>query len=748
MPILVSMGAELSSHLGLVTSEGRGAAHLIDAGLDVAYQPIVHLGSGQVIAYEALARPRHPDASNPFVFFSTLEREGLRLDGERIAFRAAMGGWQRPRGRLKLFVNASPLTLVDDDFDVIELLDLAEHHGLSPSDLVIEVTESEAVDDIAALAMRAQRLRRLGIGIAVDDAGAGHASFRVITRLRPSYIKIDRDLVSGVDSDGARHAFIEAMVRFARQIGSRLIAEGIETEGELASLAGLGVEAGQGYFLARPQIGEFARPSDDSRRMIAAAAQRLHLGAAQVTIGELAQPVATIDASVTVEEVYNRFSANPALGVMLFVDGDRHLAQMTRRSLERLLASPAAWDRLAKHPVHEIADHEPLSVVAQLDVAEVGTILAARHAQEIVDDVVVTDPRGSVVGTVSVRDILRTLAEVRQSRDEDLSPLTGLPGASWLEGELARRLESAEPATVVFVDVDGFRDLNHLGGFALGDEIIRALGRCLTGVAGGVTGASIAHVGGDDFVLVVPPRHHEELVAEVVRSVEAEVMPLVRTELRLRGAADAMDQIGLSLAATDLYGDPPAGHRYLEWVQGRLAGPLRTAKTQAGYASVHHTGRSIVVSTWTPRRGGRRVLALGLAEPSVVLRALELIDRSWTDWWQQHDAGGDSRRSSNAFPGPPEAVEHLRNRYAEPLRARAQEAIDAGRTAMEVTLEGEEDEVLELLDRLALVTRNAYDPTRLPVPPELALLDRLLRQRARAITRRDVVSDVEMGRID
>jgi GGDEF domain-containing protein len=422
------------------------------------------------------------------------------------------------------------------------------------------------------------------------------------------------------------------------------------------------------------------------------------------------------------------------------IDGGEAGGQLTRRGLERHLAEPGAWERLACRPVREVAEQEPLRVVAELDVAEVGEILAARHAHEVLDDVVVTDHRGAVLGVVDVRDILRMLADVGLQREDELNPLTGLPGTVWVEAELARRLTEGGAATVVLCDVDGFRDLNHLGGFALGDEIIRALGRCLNGVCGGIAEAGVAHAGGDQFIILVPPRQHEELVAELVRSIESEVMPIIRTELRLRAADEVFDRLGVSLAATDVYGDPPRGVRYLEWARGQLAAPIRTAKSHRGYTSVHQTSSGSTISTWSPGRRGRRAIGLGLAEPGVVLRALDLIDRSLADWWAgpQRDAPGDDV-SAERFPGPPELIEQLRQRYAEPLRARAKELVRAGKPVMEVTLEGEEQELLELLDRLALVTRTAHAPGRLPVPPELAFIDRLLRQRARAIVRRDTV---------
>jgi EAL domain-containing protein (putative c-di-GMP-specific phosphodiesterase class I)/GGDEF domain-containing protein len=709
---------------------------LLHAGVDAAYQPIVHLGSGAVIAYEALARPRHPDALNPIVFFEALERAGLRLAGERTAFEAAMLGARYGLPHVKLFVNASPTTLIDASFDVLELLDLAERHHLAPSDLVIEVTESEEIEDIEALAMRIRRLRRLGMGVAVDDAGAGHASFKVITRLRPSYIKLDRDLVSGVDVDGARHAFIESMVRFARQIGSRLIAEGIETEGELACIAGLGVEAGQGYFLARPQVGSFVDPSEDSRRMIRVAADRLRIGAALVSVDHIVRPATVIDPEATIHAAYEAFRDDPSLGVLAIQQGSRFAGQVSRRSLEQILSVPGGWDRLAERPVRAVVDHDPLTVLDQLDVIEVASIIAARPAQEVAEDVVVTDVSGRLVGVATVRDVMRMLAEVRHQSRDDVHPLSGLPGAGWVEQEISRRVAAGEPVTTVFVDMDGFSTLNDLGGFVLGDDVIRALARCLAGVTGGVLHAAAAHLGGDQFVLLVPPRGYEELVAEVVRSAEGEVIPLVRTRLRLCGSSDPCPAISLSMAAVDLQGAPPPGHGHLDWARHELATLMRSAKEAEGYASVHRGPGVVQLSTWTAGTDVRRTISLGQAEPTVVRDALDLVDRSWQAWWEE--AGEDDDVPMQRFPGPRSVVERLQATYSADLRGQAEAAAAAGAAVMDVRLDGTEDQLLELLDRLALVTEQVYQHTH-RMTPEVALLDRLLRQRARVLVRKDRV---------
>ena len=109
------------------------------------------------------------------------------------------------------------------------------------------------MSDVVPLKRQVKALRRLGFGFAVDDAGAGYASFTLIAALRPSIIKIDREIVTGIRLDDAKQALVEAFVSFGRRIGAQLVAEGIETRSDLATLVELGVEFGQGYLIGRPE---------------------------------------------------------------------------------------------------------------------------------------------------------------------------------------------------------------------------------------------------------------------------------------------------------------------------------------------------------------------------------------------------------------------------------------------------------------------------------------------------------------
>jgi EAL domain-containing protein (putative c-di-GMP-specific phosphodiesterase class I) len=115
------------------------------------------------------------------------------------------------------------------------------------------------VSDLGPLKRQVKALRRLGFGFAVDDAGAGYASFALVAALRPTIIKIDREITFGISHDDAKQALVEAFVSFGRRINAKLVAEGIENRKDLAKLREFGVDYGQGYLFGKPAM-EPAKP--------------------------------------------------------------------------------------------------------------------------------------------------------------------------------------------------------------------------------------------------------------------------------------------------------------------------------------------------------------------------------------------------------------------------------------------------------------------------------------------------------
>jgi EAL domain-containing protein (putative c-di-GMP-specific phosphodiesterase class I) len=220
-------------------------------GLHVAFQPIVDLGSGRVVGAEALARFKD-SRGEPIPTertFLDAHAVGLGVELELAVIALALGCEQRlPDGRY-LALNVSPTVLEDPGlFEELQRREIGRP-------LVVELTEHQPVEDYLALGEQLDRLRGLGIRVAVDDVGSGFSSFRHVTRVNPDILKLDRTLVSGIDDDPVRQSLASAIVSFARDVGAVVVSEGIESESELCCLKDLAIGCGQGFHLARPSLG-------------------------------------------------------------------------------------------------------------------------------------------------------------------------------------------------------------------------------------------------------------------------------------------------------------------------------------------------------------------------------------------------------------------------------------------------------------------------------------------------------------
>jgi EAL domain-containing protein (putative c-di-GMP-specific phosphodiesterase class I) len=223
------------------------------------FQPIVDLASGEVVGYEALTRFTSGQA--PDHCFADAWSVGLGPELELATLEAAMDAAPRLPARRWLDLNVSPRLLLEPD-RVCELLRACERS------LILEVTEHEPVADYATLR---EAIASLGpdIRVAVDDAGAGAANFVHIIELRADLVKLDISLVRGVNDDLGRQAMVVGMRHFSQTAGCRLVAEGIETKAEARTLAGLGVEFGQGYLFGRPEPAEaFVAPARAQPRSV------------------------------------------------------------------------------------------------------------------------------------------------------------------------------------------------------------------------------------------------------------------------------------------------------------------------------------------------------------------------------------------------------------------------------------------------------------------------------------------------
>jgi EAL domain-containing protein (putative c-di-GMP-specific phosphodiesterase class I)/DNA-binding response OmpR family regulator len=213
--------------------------------LDTVFQPIVDLVDGRVCGMEALARFLTRPRRSPETWFAEASTHDLLIPLELAAAGLALGQLDLVPEGVYVSVNVSPQTLCAPG--LLEIL-----RDVPARRVVLELTERSPIVNYEEAVECVSNLRVLGARLAVDDVGRGFSGLGRVVELAPDLLKIDRSLVSGVDSDAAKSALIARLTSYGDEIGMDVVAEGIETEAELETLRALGVRNGQGFLLGRP----------------------------------------------------------------------------------------------------------------------------------------------------------------------------------------------------------------------------------------------------------------------------------------------------------------------------------------------------------------------------------------------------------------------------------------------------------------------------------------------------------------
>ena len=219
----------------------------------MAFQPIVDVSQRRVVYYEALVRGVNGESA--FSILNQVTDELMyRFDQacrvKAIELASELGMTER------LSINFLPNAVYEPEACIQSTLDTSRRVGWPTERLNFEITETERVVDRAHMRNIIDSYRRMGFTTSLDDFGNGYANLDLLTDLRPDTLKIDRELVMGCDSNVRRQAILKSMVSLARTLGTQLVAEGVETREESRCLLALGISVQQGYYFARPQIGE------------------------------------------------------------------------------------------------------------------------------------------------------------------------------------------------------------------------------------------------------------------------------------------------------------------------------------------------------------------------------------------------------------------------------------------------------------------------------------------------------------
>jgi len=484
-------------------------------------QSIISLDNGEVLGYEALARPVALEPlDSPATFLALAARIGLEQRVSALWRADALASFAKvvPAGSL-LFLNISPGEFTSNAVRATSLTAEVVAAGLYPGRIVLELTEGDRVPDFGSLRRALGSFRSAGFLIAIDDVGAGPSSLQAIAELRPNFIKLDRWLATGIAFDGVRRSIAESMVELARRTRARVIAEGIETVEQLQAFARLGIEAGQGYYFGTPQS-EPAECHADAKAEILKAVRLRAERAAPRTLGAISVAPLVVPHNTTGKDLLELFEAEQELAAVVVEceGGDARI--VSRERLLRIFAAQFGPSLHSKRSALELSSGA-LAFPATTLIREAARAVVRRQPGSRVEPVIVTHPDGSV-GIIEALDLLQAALEEEVFEARHSNPLTGLPGNRRIR-EFFELLTDRDRARVaVYVDIDRFKQFNDRFGFAAGDLAITRLAGLLQEAASVCDGREfIGHIGGDDFVLAIPLEHLAAVRARIEQACAA-----------------------------------------------------------------------------------------------------------------------------------------------------------------------------------------------------------------------------------
>jgi len=519
--------------------------------LNALFQPIIDLNSASVFGHEGLIRgPTDSLLHSPLELFAEAELNQVGVEVEHLSRQIVLESFAQAGNARKLFLNVSPASLVQPNFDKSATLSYIEKLGLNPRNIIIELTESAPCLDFKLIYRAAEHYRNMGFKIAMDDLGEGFSSLRLWSELQPDYVKIDKHFIRGINTDQVKLEFVRSIQQIAQSSGAYVIAEGIETEAELLVIKDLKIAYGQGYLLGRPAPKMLAELPEEIKVLLNINTVRVYQAAAinaqnRSNVSKLIKYVPTVSPNATNEDVYHLFQNNSNLYSLPVVDQGRPVGLISRYSMIDGFARPYQLELHGKRLCATFMDKQPLIVDKGMKLQALSGLITDMEPHHLSNGFIITDD-GKYLGMGGGHDLLREITQMQINAARYANPLTMLPGNVPISEHMDRLLEAGITFYACYCDLDSFKPFNDAYGFRRGDELIQFVGKLL-GEAIASEFDFVGHVGGDDFIVLFQSDDWEKRCEKILDNLK-QVMPDFYDQTdQARGGVESEDRLGNKL---------------------------------------------------------------------------------------------------------------------------------------------------------------------------------------------------------
>lgn len=492
-------------------------------------QPIVDLDQRSIHGYESLIRgPSDSPYHSPVTLFDIAIRSGKLLELDLLCREIGINTFQKKQLPGKLFLNATPESLLEPDHRSGLTLEILQQEGIHPEDVVIEMTEQYPTNNFEVMRKAIAHYKSMGFKIAMDDLGAGYSGLRMWSELRPDYVKIDKHFIQGINEDPVKQSFVRSINDIAQGLDCKVIAEGIETQDEYRTIFGMGISLGQGYYFSRPKaMPPYSIPSElfncsspydcsDKNNRISG------------KISTLLNPTQTISPHTTLEEVHAIFHDTNLTSIPVLEKDLKPIGLIRRSNLLSTLSTKFGRALHASKSVMDYIDRSTVIADKEWSIEHVSKLVTDTMKLQIEDDFIITE-NGKYLGLGKVIQLLKIITDLKVKNARYANPLTLLPGNVPIYEKIDSLLSTNSEFCIAYCDIDNFKPFNDVYGYDKGDKVIKKVADILL-QSSNKSQDFVGHVGGDDFIVVFKSEDWQQRCTNILNSFEKVITEFYSSE--------------------------------------------------------------------------------------------------------------------------------------------------------------------------------------------------------------------------
>jgi len=535
---------------------------IVNKNITTVFQPIFDIENEIIVGYEALTRgPKNTELHSPELLFMTAEKFNLLSELELLCRENAINRFVELKLVGKLFINICLNVMLNKDHPYGETLKLVERAGLSPQQVVIEISEKSPFPNSDVLLKALNKYRTFGFDIAIDDVGAGYSGLKQWSYLRPDIVKIDRYFIDKCDQDVMKREFLKILFELGRISNAHIIAEGIETKEEFELLRELGMIYSQGFFLAKPQ----ENPRRDYPQLDIS--PNIEKESTLETVASLVTATITVQYHQSVNDAYDIFTENLNVYAIPVLNGSIPLGMIFRNQLMESYSDIYGRALFSKKLTKDIMFNNPMIIEHSMPLEQVSALLTARANSEFTQPSIIIE-NGQYLGVVSPRDLLRSITDSKLEQARYANPLTGLPGNVVIEKEIDAMLHKQKSFNLAYLDLNHFKPFNDIYGYANGDLLLKTLANIIM-INTNNKYCFVGHIGGDDFIIMFKNNEVKDICQKILDDFAKQSLSFISTEHQKQSGYNALDRSGnkifhplVSLAIGVIQPDPSCFNSY------------------------------------------------------------------------------------------------------------------------------------------------------------------------------------------